>query len=271
MNDVAKAIAGSVSAIIPDRFRDKVAIVTGGASGMGRAQAVRLAAEGASVAILDINDEGGRRTVDDINAAGGKAAYERTDVTSADQIEAGLAHVRERYGPANLLFNNAGTLVVSGYTDTTEEEFDRVMDTNVRSTFMVTKRVIPQLIEQSGGSIVIMSSVSAVRGFPLEAIYGVSKAAVQALMMNIAVEYREQGIRCNAVCPAFVNTPHGMREIDAFKALGIDWSDDDIRAAQLRICEPEDVSNVALFLASDDAGSLNGVAINVDNGWMAKA
>ncbi len=262
---------GAAAAVIPHRFQGKVAIVTGGASGMGRAQAIRLAAEGASVAILDINAKAGAVTSEDIGEKGGEALFLHADLTNPNAIDAALETVAERFGPADLLFNNAGTILVKAYTETTEEEFDRLVNANVRSAFMVTKRVIPQMLANGGGSIVIMSSVSAARGFPLEAIYGMTKSAVQALTVNIAIEYREQGIRCNAICPAFVRTAHGLREIDDFKRLGIEWDDDALAATQLRICEPEDVASVALYLASEEAGFLNGVAIPVDNGWMAKA
>ena len=204
------------------------------------------------------------------NDAGDRAEFFETDVTDPDQLDATIAAISERFGPAHMLFNNAGTVLVKAYVDTTESEFDALMATNVRSTFMVTKRVIPQMVENGGGSIVIMSSVSAMRGFALEAIYGVSKAAVQSLMQNIAVEHREDGIRCNAICPAFVRTPHGMNEIDAFKELGVDFGDAELAETQLRICEPEEVASVALYLASVEATFLNGLAVPIDNGWLAK-
>lgn len=264
-------IAGRGLGFIANRFRGQVALVTGAASGMGRAQALRLAAEGASVAVIDKDEDGGRETVELIERGGGTARFLLADLSRQGDVDAVIAAARERFGPPNLLLSNAGVVLVKAYTETTEDDFDRVMAVNVKSAFMITRRVIPQMIENGGGSIVLMSSVSAGRGFPFEAIYGVSKAAIESLMLNITVEFRERGIRCNAVSPAFVRTPHGMNEIRDFQALGIDWSDDDLAATQLRICEPEEVSNVALFLASSDAAFVNGVSVNVDNGWMAKA
>ena len=259
------------AAVFTKRFAGQVAIVTGGASGMGRAQARRLAAEGASVAIIDINAEAGLAAAAGITKRNGNAIFVRADVTDPLAIDAALAQIKAELGSAHLLFNNAGTVLVRRYEDTTEDDYDHIMDTNVRSAFMVTKRVIPQLLENKGGSIVLMSSISALRGFPLEAVYGMSKAAVQAMMMNITAEYRGRGIRCNAVCPAFVRTPHGIRELADFKAMGMEISEADFDKTQLRISEPEDVANVALFLASKDAGFLNGVAVPIDNGWMAVA
>lgn len=256
---------------IPARFEGQVAIVTGGASGMGRAQAMRLAAEGASVAIVDINAVAADEAAQAIKAAGNIAEAFKADLTDPDELSLALSAIQDRFGAANLLFNNAGTVLVKGYAETTEAEFDHLVSVNVRSAFMVTRRVIPQMIENGGGSIVMMSSVAAARGFPLESIYGMTKAAVQALTLNIAIEYRDRGVRCNAICPAFVRTPHGLREIDAFKTLGVAWDDSAIADTQLRICEPEDVASVALYLASREAGFLNGVAVPIDNGWMVKA
>lgn len=257
--------------VFANRFSGKVAIVTGGASGMGRAQACRLAAEGASVAIIDFNAEAGAATAAEITTMHGRAIFVHANLTDPVAIDTALARIKAAFGSAHLLFNNAGTVIVKRYEETTEDDYDYIMNTNVKSAFMVTKRVIPQLLENRGGSIVLMSSISALRGFPLEAVYGMSKAAVQALMMNITAEYRERGIRCNAICPAFVRTPHGIRELADFKAMGMDISEADFGKTQLRISEPEDVANVALFLASKDAGFLNGVAVPIDNGWMAVA
>lgn len=257
--------------VLPGRFLGKVAIVTGGASGMGKAQALRLAAEGAAVAIVDINADAGDTTVRKIGSNGGTAAFFDADLTCPAQVDDALARIQRKYGTADVLFNNAGTILVKAYEETTEEEFERLMAINVRSAFSVTRRVVAEMVKHGGGSIVMMSSVSALRGFVLEAAYGVTKAAVQSLAINIAVEYRERGIRCNAICPAFVQTPHGEREIEAFLALGIPWGTEQLRDTQLRMCDADGVASVALFLASDDARLLNGVSVPIDNGWMAKA
>lgn len=269
--DTRRDFASVSSRTFPNRFADKTALVTGGASGMGRAQALRLAAEGAKVAIIDRNGTGAEEVAHDIEQMGTAACALTADVSDVDAVDGAIRQAVDTLGSVDLLFNNAGIVLVKPYAESTEDDFDRIMSVNVKSAFMVTRRVIPQMIEAGGGSIVLMSSVSSMRGFALEALYGVSKAAVQALMMNIAVEYREQNIRCNAVCPAFVRTPHGLNEIKDFQALGFDWSDDDLAATQLRICEPEEVADVALFLASHDARFINGEAVMVDNGWLAKA
>lgn len=250
-------------------FDGSVALVTGGASGMGRAQARAIAAEGAKVAIFDINGKGGEETVRLIDAAGGEAKFFAVDATKADEVEKALEDIKSGFGPVKHLFNTAGTVLVKAYHETTEADYDRIMDINVRSAFIVTRRVIKQMVDNGGGTIVLMSSVSALRGFGYEALYGMSKSAIHGMMMNICAEYRQSNIRCCSVAPAFVRTPHGMGEIEQFKQLGVVWNDDAMKNTQLRICEPEEVASVSVFLSSPAANFLNGLSVQVDNGWMA--
>lgn len=247
---------------------DETALVTGGASGMGRAQAIRAGLEGAKVAIFDVNETGGAEVVKTIRAAGGIAEFYAVDCTDASQVERALEKVTAAFGPVQHLFNTAGTVIVKPFHETTEEEFDRLMAINVRSAFIVTRRVVAQMAENGGGNIVLMSSVSALRGFAYEALYGMTKAAIHGLMINICAEYRERNIRCNSVNPAFVRTPHGLSEIEKFKAYGIVVTEDSMKSTQLRICEPDEVATVSMFLSSKAAAFVNGSAVNIDNGWM---
>ncbi len=250
-------------------FNGKVALITGGASGMGRAQAQAIASEGAKVAIFDINRVGGLETVGNIQSAGGHAVFYEVDVTDTEQVTSALAEIAERLGPVDHLFNTAGTVLVKAYHDTTEADYDRIMDINVRSAFIVTRRVIKQMVNNGGGTIVLMSSVSALKGFGYEALYGISKSAIHGMMMNICAEYRGANVRCCSVAPAFVRTPHGMGEIEQFREMGVIWNDDALKTTQLRICEPEEVAAISLFLSSPAANFLNGISVQVDNGWMA--
>lgn len=254
-----------------NRLRDKAAIITGGAGGMGRAASVKFAAEGARVAILDIQEEAGRATEREIRAAGGVATFIKTDVSKAAEIERALAEARRLHGPTDVLFNHAGTIVVKPFHLTSEAEYDRLMDINVRSAFLVCRSVVAEMIERGqGGSIVITSSIGGEKGFALEALYCMTKGAVLQLARSIATEYRDRGIRCNAVCPGFVKTAHGLREIEELDGLGQKWNEADLAGAQVRICEPEEVAAAALFLASDEASFVNGCALYVDGGWYAK-
>jgi NAD(P)-dependent dehydrogenase (short-subunit alcohol dehydrogenase family) len=126
------------------------------------------------------------------------------------------------------------------------------------------------MLEHDGGSIVITSSIGGEKGFGLESLYCMTKGAVLQLARSISTEYRDQGIRCNAVCPGFVKTAHGLREIDELDGLGQKWNEADLKDVQVRICEPDEVAAAALFLASDEASFINGTALYVDNGWYAK-
>ena len=266
-----KSWNGSVKVGFDRCFEGQNALVTGGASGMGRAQARMIAAEGARVGIFDINEVGGRETEDLIRSAGGEATFYHVDLTDVDRVEAALGQYTETYGTLDHLFNTAGSIIVKPYHETTEDEYDWLMDVNVKSAFIVTRRVVKQMAENGGGTIVMMASVASSCGFGLEAVYGVSKAAIHGMMINICAEYRDRNIRCNSVNPAFVRTPHGLGEIEKFKEQGVNWDDEALTTTQLRICEPEEVAAASLFLASPAASFVNGVAMNIDAGWMSAA
>jgi NAD(P)-dependent dehydrogenase (short-subunit alcohol dehydrogenase family) len=252
------------------RLDGKTAVITGGAAGMGRVTAKMFADEGARVAIIDIQETAGQETVEAIRAAGGEAEFFHADVSKADQVDRAFDAIKDRMGPYDVLFNHAGTIIVKPLHETTEEDYDRLMDINVRSAFLVCRRALPEMVENGGGSVVITASIASELGYALEALYCMSKGAVLQLSRTISVEYRDQGIRCNAVCPGFVKTAHGMREIAELDAAGQTWEAGDLAATQGRICEPEEVAAAVLFLASDEASFVNGAALYVDNGWYAK-
>jgi NAD(P)-dependent dehydrogenase (short-subunit alcohol dehydrogenase family) len=252
------------------RLDGKVAIITGGAGGMGRSASIAFAAAGAKVAILDIQSEAGAATEADIIAAGGHALFIKTDVTNTGAVKSALAKTVQTFGPVDTLFNHAGTIIVKPMHETTDADYDRLMDINVKSAFVVCREVIDHMLQHKGGSIVITSSIGGEKGFALESVYCMTKGAVLQLARCIAVEYRDRGIRANAVCPGFVKTAHGLREIDELDGLGQKWNVADLNAVQGRICEPEEVANAALFLASDESSFINGTALYVDNGWYAK-
>jgi len=251
------------------RLVGKVAIVSGGATGMGGASSKLFAAEGAKVAIIDRNEEASVAMVAEIKAAGGEAMYAIADVSKADQVIAAVAKVEAAWGAVTVLFNHAGTIVIKPFLETTEEEWDWLHDVNVKSMFLMTKAVLPKMIEAGGGSIVCTSSISAVAATPMEVLYDTTKGAVHMFARAIAVEFRDKNIRCNAVCPGFVRTPHGLREVKDLNELGVDVSDAALAAQQGRICEPEEVARAALFLASDEASFINGTHLFVDNGFTA--
>ena len=252
---------------MPGRLDGKTALISGGAGGCGAAASLLFAREGARIAIVDKQD--GSALVKQIEATGGEAIYTACDVSKADQVNAAVKAATDRFGAINVLFNHAGTIVVKPFLDTTEQEWDWLMAVNVKSMFLVTKAVLPSMLAAGGGAIVCTSSISAVAATPMEVLYDTTKGAVHMFARAIAVEYRDRGIRCNAVCPGFIRTPHGMHEVDALTKLGVDASEAAMKAMQGRMCEPEEVAKAALFLASDDASFVNGAHLFVDNTFTA--
>jgi NAD(P)-dependent dehydrogenase (short-subunit alcohol dehydrogenase family) len=251
------------------RMKGKVALVSGGATGMGGATSRLLAAEGAKVAIVDRNAAGGKETVAAIKAAGGEAIFLEVDVTEEASVNRAVADVVARYGPVTSLFNHAGSIVIKPFLETTLEEWEMLMAVNVRSMFLMTKAVLPSMLGAGGGAIVCTSSISAVAATPMEVLYDTTKGACHMFARAIAVEFRDRGIRCNAVCPGFIETPHGNREVAGLTQYGVDVSDATIAMQQGRMGKPDDVAGVVLFLLSDEAGFVNGARIFVDNAFTA--
>jgi len=251
------------------RLAGKVAIISGGATGMGGASSKLFAAEGAKVAIIDRNAEASAETVAAIRKAGGVAESFVADVADEAQVVLAVARAAQAFGPATVLFNHAGTIVIKPFLETTVEEWDWLHAVNVRSMFLMTKAVLPGMIAAGGGSIVCTSSISAVAATPMEVLYDTTKGACHMFARAIAVEFRDRNIRCNAVCPGFIRTPHGLREVADLGRLGVDVSDAALAAQQGRIGEPEEVAKAALYLASDEASFVNGAHLFVDNGFTA--
>lgn len=254
----------------PGRLAGKTAVITGGAAGMGRTTSLAFAREGARVAILDIQKQAGEEVAESIRQDGGTAVFIQADVSSAAQVDTAFDRVAETLGAYDVLFNHAGTITVKPLHESTEEDYDRLMDINVRSAFLVCRRAVREMSDNGGGSIVITASIASELGYALESLYCMTKGAVLQLARAISAEYRDRGIRCNAVCPGFVKTAHGLREIDELDQAGQAWEEGALAEAQGRICEPEEVSAAVVFLASDEASFITGNALYVDNGWYAK-
>ncbi len=195
------------------KLKNKKVIITGGASGMGKATAELFCNEGALVAIMDINKTEGEKTVNKINVNNEKAFFFHTDLTKSSEVKKSVNQILDLFGTVNILFNHAGTIIVKPLHESSEEDYDYLMDINVRSAFLVCNEVIPLMLNNKGGNIIITSSIGGEKGFALESLYCMTKGAVLQLARSIAVEYRDQGIRCNAICPGFVKTNHGLREI----------------------------------------------------------
>lgn len=254
---------------MPGRLSGKVALITGGAGGCGLAASELFAAEGARIGIVDLPASPGEAVAASLRQAGRDAVFAAADVSDAGQVEAAVRSVTDAFGDITVLVNHAGTLAAKPFLDTTEEDWDRIMAVNVKSMFLVTRAVLPGMLRAGGGSIVCTSSISAVVGTPMEVLYCTSKGACHMFARALAVEYRDRGIRSNAVCPGFIATAHGKREIEMLTTHGVDVSEEAIATAQGRLCKPEEVAQAALFLASDEASFVNGAHIFADNGYTA--
>ncbi|SNB71292.1 NAD(P)-dependent dehydrogenase, short-chain alcohol dehydrogenase family [Arboricoccus pini] len=250
-------------------FAGASALVSGGAGGCGAEASRKLAAAGARVTIVDRQIDLGKALAADIVAQGGEAVFAAADVAKGAEIEQAVKVATDTFGAPTLLFNHAGTIVVKPFLDTSEADYDWLMDVNVRSMFLMTKAVLPGMLARGGGAIVNTSSISAVAATPMEVLYGTTKGAVHMFSRAIAVEFRDRNIRCNAVCPGFIRTPHGMREVEALERLGVDVSESTMAVQQGRMCEPGEVADAALFLLSDKARFINGTHLFVDNCFTA--
>ncbi len=250
-------------------FEGKVALVTGGGSGIGRATAVAFAREGAQVVIGNRNVERGEETVSIIRETGGMASFQRTDVMVAAEVEALVKHAVNTCGRLDFAFNNAGiegdlkpTLI-----DHTEANFDAVMDINVKGVWLSMKYEIPQMLKTGGGAIVNCSSVAGVIGFPGIGIYSASKHAVIGLTKVAALEFSVQGIRVNAVNPAVIDTEMADRITD-----GMNVKKDDLTTFHPigRLGRVEEVAEAVLWLCSDKASFVTGHSMMVDGGFTAR-
>ncbi len=250
------------------RLAGKVALVTGGGSGIGREAVTLFAAEGARLLVADLDEAAGEATAARVREAGGEARFVRTDVARSDDVRAAVEAAERDFGALHVLFNNAGIFPAEDGSpvDTPEEVFDRVLAVNLKGVFLGCKHGIPALLRAGGGAIVNTASFVAVMGAATSQIaYTASKGGVLALTREVAVAYARRGVRANALCPGPVNTPL-LAELLANPTA---------RARRLvhvpmgRLAEAGEVARAALFLASDDAAYVNGATFLVDGGITA--
>jgi NAD(P)-dependent dehydrogenase (short-subunit alcohol dehydrogenase family) len=249
------------------KLQGRVAVITGAANGCGRATARLFVQEGATVIGVDIDRDAGNALQAEL--AGERFLFLPADVSVASDVKSVVDRTVTEFGGVDILHNQAGTIVVKPLLELTEADFATIMSNNVLSVFLTTQAVLPSMLRKGRGTIINTSSVSSTTVTPMESLYCSSKAAVSQFTRAVAVEYRDRGIRANSICPGFVRTKHGDFEISQLRRLGIPASEEDIRSLQGRMCEPEEVAQVALFLASDDSGFINGADIVVDNTFTA--
>lgn len=261
------------------RLKDKVAVITGAASGFGKASAELFCREGAKVVAVDINGEGVEEVVSRIKQEGGEAFPVQADISKAEDVARIFDTVLKQYGTLNVLFNNAGVDYMKKIQDTTEEDWDRVMSINLKGTWLCCRQAVPILIEAGGGSMIHTSSLSALKARPGNTCYGASKAGILMMSQVLSIELAPYKIRSNCLCPVVANTPMGERFLQSAQAMyGIQLEQWDFNAAKEvakatvplgEICEPMDVAYAALFLASDESRLISGTYILIDGASRA--
>jgi NAD(P)-dependent dehydrogenase (short-subunit alcohol dehydrogenase family) len=251
------------------RLNGRSVLITGGANGAGAASAILFAEEGAQVVIVDRDAEAGAQLVTRLQARGLAAEFFCGDVSKPDDAEAAYRAALGFYGRVDVLFNHAGIILVKPFLEYSLEEWDDLMNNNAKSAFLMCRLILPEMLERGKGVLVFTSTTGVRAATHMEALYCASKAAMHQLARSIAVEYRDQGIRSNLICPSFVRTKHGEHEIKQLREYGILASENDVNVMQGRICEPEEVAEVALFLASDASSFMNGAELFVDNTFTA--
>jgi NAD(P)-dependent dehydrogenase (short-subunit alcohol dehydrogenase family) len=244
---------------------DKIAVVTGGGSGIGAAIAALFARQGARVVVLDVND-----SAETIAATGGKATARRCNVADPAAVAATFREILADLGPLHILVNNAGIAHVGTIEQTTAEDLDRLYAVNVRGLFLCAKAAVEIMLPQGRGVILNMASIASLVGVPARFAYSMTKGAVHTMTMSIAVDYVKRGIRCNCICPARVQTPfvegylrqhypgredETRRELGAYQPIG-------------RMGTPEEVAALALYLCSDEAAFVTGQAYPIDGGVL---
>lgn len=249
-----------------NRFEGKTAVVTGGASGIGRATALAFASEGANVAVVDVVD-GGNVAIE-IRQAGGTAQFFPCNVSVAAEVERTMKEIVSHFGSIDVAFNNAGIEGTSApAAELSEADWDRTLAINLKGVWLSMKYEIPYMITTGGGSIVNCSSIAGIVGFPSAAAYTASKHGMIGLTKTAALDYVRQGIRVNAVCPGVIHTPMIDR-----------YTKGDTKVEQMlsagepigRLGQPEEIASAVLYLAGDGASFITGVALAIDGGWVAQ-
>ena len=247
------------------RLKDKVAIITGAASGIGKATAKLFAEHGAKVVVADIDKDGGSQIVTQIQNGGNEAIFVETDVTLKVNTEKMVAQTVETYGKLDILFNNAGIAMRLPVAELPEEDWHRCLDVNLTGVFLCAKAAIPAMLKNGCGSIINMSSIYGVVGADVRAAYVASKGGVTNLTRGMALDYAENNIRVNCICPGFVETPlvaGVIKTPEEYQTLAD-------KHPMCRLGQPEEIAYGALYLASDESAFVTGIALPIDGGYTA--
>ena len=251
------------------KLEGKVAVITGAGAGIGRASALLFAREGASVVVADLDSGAGEETVAHIEREGGKALLVRVDVVESSEVERMIRTTVETFGRVDVLFNNAGVNFAATVVDITDEIWSRSLDVNLKGVMLGCRHAIPEMLKSGGGSIINTASMLGLVASPRQAPYAAAKGAVVMLTRQVAIDYAQRNIRVNCLCPSEVNTEMNRRFIKQSPDPRAELRRVLARVPMDRMAEPDEIAAAALFLASDDASYITGVALPVDGGLTA--
>ena len=253
-----------------ERLLNKACIVTGAGSGIGKAIAERFAIEGARVLCVDVNAEAVAVTVEQIQQSGGVADAFVADISVRSQVEAFTEGCIENYGCLDVLVNNAGVNLPGVFHEAPDDIIDRTLNINVKGTIYASQAAIPHMLKQGKGAIVNISSVNGLVSEPFLSIYSASKGAVVMLTRGIALDYAKQNIRCNCVCPGWVDTPINYAHADLLGGIDKVYAEIDTIQPIGRPGEPSEIASLVLFLASDESSFMTGSIVSADGGMTAQ-